>query len=162
MSLRDRLDSLRAKAHDGLTKLPGRAGDLVRKANDALGRPLADEGELADRRAFVDQTTAVVPAVKAAAVPAAARPSTEAAPVIVYHMDKQRRDVPKVTDLLDVAGIPYKIMNIEADAAAQSAIRRDSNGHRLPVVFVAGECVGGRNELVNMSANGELAKKVYG
>ncbi|HSD90540.1 MAG TPA: hypothetical protein VLB44_23605, partial [Kofleriaceae bacterium] len=58
------LDRLRAKAHDGLTKLPGRAGELAKRANDALGRPLADETELADRRAFSERGPA--PAPKAA------------------------------------------------------------------------------------------------
>src|SRR5689334_17713768 len=47
-----RLDGIRAKAHASITKLPGKAGELARKANEALGRPLADEAELADRRAF--------------------------------------------------------------------------------------------------------------
>jgi len=47
-----RLDGIRAKAHASITKLPGKAGELARKANEALGRPLADETELADRRAF--------------------------------------------------------------------------------------------------------------
>jgi len=158
MGLRDRLDQLRARAHDGIAKLPGKAGDLARRANDALGKPLADATELADRRSFDDRGAPIA----AAPAKSATKPSTEAAPVIVYHMDKQRRDVPKVTDILDVAGVPYKVMNIESDPAAQSAIRRDSNGHRLPVVFIAGECVGGRVELVNMSTSGELAKKVYG
>ena len=160
MSLRDRLDRLRAVAHDGLGKLPGKPGELVRRANDALGRPLADEGELADRRAFVDRGAATA---KPANPATPAKPETRtAAPVIVYHMDKTRRDVSKVTDILDVAGIPYTVLNIETDLAAQSAVRRDSKGHRLPVVFIAGECVGTKVELVNLSTTGELAKKVYG
>ncbi len=156
MGLRDRLDRLRAVAHDGLAKLPGKPGELVRRANDALGRPLAAEGELAERRSFGDRGEV---AAAAAAKPVVTR---TAAPVIVYHMDKQRSDVSKVTDILDVAGIPYTILNIESDPAAQSAIRRDSKGHRLPVVFIAGECIGTKVELVNMSTSGELAKKVYG
>jgi glutaredoxin-related protein len=156
VGIRDRLDRLRAVAHDGLAKLPGKPGELVRRANDALGRPLADEGELAERRGFADRGEA-----KAAK---AAKPveTRTAAPVIVYYMDKQRSDLSKVTDILDVAGIPYKVLNIESDPAAQSAIRRDSKGHRLPVVFIAGECIGTKVELVNMSTSGELAKKVYG
>lgn len=147
------LDKVRAAAANGLSKVPGKPGELLAKANDALGRPLAGEAELAERRAFA--TRGPVAATGAAKV-------REAAPVVVYHMDKQRRDVSKVTDVLDVAGVPYKVMNIEEDAAAQAAIRRDSNGFRLPVVFIAGECVGGRAELVNMSTSGELAKKVFG
>jgi glutaredoxin-related protein len=42
------------------------------------------------------------------------------------------------------------------------AVRRDSQGHRLPVIFIAGEPIGGRTELTNMITSGELKKKVYG
>jgi glutaredoxin-related protein len=154
MSLRDRLDQLRADAHRAIDRMPGKAGDLARKANAALGRPLADVAELADRRAFEARTTAApAPATGA---------SREAAPVVVYHMDKTRRDATRLTEVLDGAGIPYKVMNIQDDPAAQSAVRRDSKGFRLPVVFIAGEVIGGRAELTNLVASGELKKKVFG
>ena len=136
-------------------KLPGKAGELAKKANEALGRPLADEAELEDRKAFANKGATVT-----AASPA--KPSTEAAPVIVYHMDKTRRDALKLTEILDGAGIPYKVSNIQEDPAAQMAVRRDSKGFRLPVVFIAGEPVGGRAELVNLQTSGELKKKVFG
>jgi glutaredoxin len=82
--------------------------------------------------------------------------------VVVYHMDKTRRDALKLTELLDGAGIPYKVMNIQEDPAAQMAVRRDSGPHRLPVVFIAGEVIGGRAELTNLASSGELKKKVFG
>jgi glutaredoxin len=152
-----RLDGLRARAHSTITKLPGKAGDLARKANEALGRPLADHSELADRRAF-DARGAVQTPVTASSVPS----NREAAPVIVYHMDKTRRDALKLTELLDGAGIPYKVSNIQEDPAAQMAVRRDSKGFRLPVVFIAGEPVGGRTELTNLIGSGELKRRVFG
>jgi glutaredoxin-related protein len=158
VSLRDRLDSLRAEAHRAIDKLPGKAGEIARKANAALGRPLADAAELADRRAFEERATATGPTP----APAPASASREAAPVIVYHMDKTRRDATRLTEVLEGAGIPYKVMNIQDDPAAQSAVRRDSKGFRLPVVFIAGEVVGGRAELSNLAASGELKKKVFG
>ena len=77
-------------------------------------------------------------------------------------MDKTRRDATRLTEILDGANIPYKVSNIQEDAAAQMAVRRDSKGFRLPVVFVAGEPVGGRAELVNLMNSGELSKKVFG
>jgi glutaredoxin len=153
------LERARARAHATMTKLPGKAGELARKANEALGRPLADEAELADRRAFEAQAGA--PAAAAAKPPATAG-KREPAPVVVYHMDKTRRDAIKLTEILDGAGIPYKVMNIQEDAAAQMAVRRDSKGHRLPVVFIAGEVVGGRSELTNLVSSGELTRKVFG
>jgi len=157
--MKSRFDGLRARAHETLTKLPGKAGELARKANEALGRPLADEGELADRRAFVTRGEAGAEPAKAAAAPAS---TGEAAPVVVYHMDKTRRDALKLVEMLDGAGIPHEVSNIQEDPAAQMAVRRDSKGFRLPVVFVAGDVVGGRTELTNLISSGELKKKVFG
>jgi glutaredoxin-related protein len=153
-----RLDGLRARAHASISKLPGKAGELARKANDALGRPLADENELADRRAFDQRGAVQTPATASRAATA----TKDAAPVIVYHMDKTRRDALKLVELLEGAGIPHKVSNIQEDPAAQMAVRRDSKGFRLPLVFVAGEPIGGRTELTNLISSGELKKKVFG
>jgi glutaredoxin len=153
-----RLDGVRAKARTAIDKLPGKAGELARKANEVLGRPLADEAELADRRRFDDREGGVM----AAAVKHPAGSASEPAPVIVYHMDKTRRDALKLTEILDEAGIPYRLSNIQEDPAAQMAVRRDSKGFRLPLVFIAGEPVGGRAELTNLQTTGELKKKVFG
>jgi glutaredoxin len=150
------IDRLRADAHRAIDKLPGMLGDAARRANTALGRPLADADELADRRAFEARATAT------ATPTATPRADRAAAPVIVYHMDKTRRDVARLTEVLDGAGIPYKVMNIQEDPAAQAAIRRDSKGFRLPVVFIAGEAIGGRAELTNLAASGDLKRKVFG
>jgi glutaredoxin-related protein len=150
------LDHVRARAHGLLARVPGRVGERLRSVNEALGRPLADADELADRRAFAGRGAALhVPAV---VVPADA----EQAPVIVYYMDKQKRDVTKLTDILDANAIMYTVTNIQEDPAAQYAVKRDSDGQRLPVVFVAGDCVGGREALVNLASSGELKKKVFG
>jgi glutaredoxin-related protein len=86
---------------------------------------------------------------------------TDVAPVIVYCMDKTRRDATKLTDMLDAEKIPYKLSNIQEDAAAQMAVRRDSKGFRLPVVFIAGDAIGGRAELSNLIASGELKQRVF-
>jgi len=152
-------DRLRAKAHAAIERVPGVVGDKLRGVNEALGRPFADEDELADRKAFESRTGGAAPAVKPAPAPAA---TGDAAPVIVYYMEKQKRDVSKLTDVLDTQGIKYTVTNIQEDPAAQFAVRRDSKGMRLPVCFIAGECVGGRVELVNLAGSGELKKKVFG
>jgi glutaredoxin-related protein len=152
-------DRLRAKAHAALERVPGVVGEKLRGANEALGRPLADAAELEDRRAF-EEKRPTVPAT----VPAkpATDPAAEQAPVIVYYMEKQKRDVSKLTDILDANGVKYTVTNIQEDPAAQYAVRRDSNGARLPVVFIAGDCIGGREALVNASSTGELKKRVFG
>ena len=157
MGLRDRLDKARAAAFSVVDKAPGKLGILARKANDALGKPLASSGELEDRRAFESTPVAAPPTAK----PAAAEPTT-VAPVIVYHMDKTRRDATKLTDMLDAEKIPYRLSNIQEDPAAQMAVRRDSKGFRLPVLFIAGDAIGGRAELGNLISSGELKKRVFG
>lgn len=149
-------DRLRAKAHAALERVPGTVGDKLRSANEALGRPFANEAELEDRRAFGEKKPITV------ATPAPKPASTEQAPVIVYYMEKQKRDVSKLTDILDANGVKYTVTNIQEDPAAQYAVRRDSNGARLPVVFIAGDCIGGREALVNAASTGELKKRVFG
>lgn len=150
------IDRVRAKAFAAIDRAPSRVRDLAHKANDVLGRPLADEDELAERRAFAAGAGNVT-------IVAQPKPATrEQAPVLVYFMDKQRRDVSKLTDVLDANGIAYTATNIQEDPAAQAAVRRDSRGIRLPVVFVAGDCIGGRVELVNAASTGELKKKAFG
>ncbi len=151
-------DRIRATAHAAIDKLPGKAGDLARRANEALGRPLADEAELADRHAFATRKPNIAANVKATRQVE----GTEPAPVIVYHMDKTRRDATRLTEILDAEKIPYKVSNIQEDPAAQMAVRRDSKGHRLPIVFIAGEVIGGKAELSNLISSGELSRKVFG
>ncbi len=155
------VDRMRANAFRAIDKLPGKLGDVAKKANEVLGRPLADEHELEDRRAFTAKSVGGA-VVVAAPAGGAAEGAADAAPVIVYYMEKQKRDVSKLTDVLDTQGIKYTVTNIQEDPAAQYAVRRDSNGQRLPVCFVAGECIGGKVELINAAQTGELKKKVFG
>ncbi|MBK9031993.1 MAG: hypothetical protein IPL61_11810 [Myxococcales bacterium] len=155
------LDRVRAAGWRALS-----GSESARRLNDRLGRPLASPEELADRRAFAaGYTAASATAPSGPAAAAAPAPSTgarEAAPVIVYFLDKQRRDVPRLTEILDAHKIPYREMSLEEDPAGQAAVRRDSAGYRLPVVFIAGDCVGGRIELINLASTGELVRKVFG
>lgn len=154
MSVFDRVRAAGWRALSG----NGAVASQARALNERLGRPLASPEELADRKAFAAGYTA-----KSAAATATPAPETrEAAPVIIYYLDKQKRDVPRLTEILDGQHIPYKTMSLEEDPAALAAVRRDSGGYRLPVVFIAGDCVGGKVELVNLVASGALKKKVYG
>ncbi len=151
------LDRLRARAFGVIERAPGKLGDGLRKVNEVLGRPLADAEELEDRRAF-----AAHKGVAVTAAPASSPSSKAQAPVIVYFMDKQKRDVQKLADILDANGVKYTATNIQEDPAAQYAVKRDSKGMRLPVVFIAGDCLGGREHRVNAASSGELKKKVFG
>jgi glutaredoxin len=86
----------------------------------------------------------------------------EAAPVVVYHLDKHRRDLGRFTEVLDASDIPYRVISLEGDAATTEAVRRDAGGRKLPLVFIAGDCVGGREELNAMDRSGELKRRVWG
>lgn len=151
------LDRIRDRAWK-LIDRPGRLGETARKMNELVGRPLASEEELADRRAFA-QGLGATPV--AAVTPADTGTTREAAPVFVYTMDKQRKTADRLAQILQDAGVPFELRSLEGDAAAQSAVRRDSKGHRLPVVFIAGEVVGGRQELTNLGRDG-IRQLVYG
>ena len=155
------LDKLRTRGWQAIAEGDGTLAAAARKMNDTLGRPLAPADELEDRKAFekgYGGTTAAP-----AAAPAPAPKPAEAAPVIVYYFkDKQWRDAGKLTEVLDANAIPYQLFNLEGDEATQAAVRRDAKGRGGPLCFIAGECVGGRAELVNLASSGELKKKVSG
>jgi hypothetical protein len=156
------LDKLRTAGWRAIAERDGTLGSAARKVNDTLGRPLASADELADRRAFEQGYAAgtAAPSTPASAPP---KPAPEAAPVIVYYFkDKQWRDAGRLTEVLDANGIPYKLFNLDGDEATQAAVRRDAQGRGGPLCFIAGECVGGRAELVNLAGTGELKKRVFG
>jgi hypothetical protein len=145
------IDRARARVFGLIDRVPRLA-----RLNEALGRPLADADELAERREFASRQS---PKPEVRSAKPAADASSDAPPVIVYHMDKTRRDAQKLVDMLNAEGIAHRVLNIQEDPAAQMAVRRDSKGFRLPVVFVAGEAIGGRAELGDLIASGALKKK---
>lgn len=155
------IDRLRAAGWRAIAEGDGVLAKRARQVNDGLGRPLAAADELADRRAFAEgyQAVATPTVVAPAGGPAAV---AAVAPVLVYFLDKQRRDLPRLTEILELHQVPFQTMTLEDDPAALAAVRRDSHGFRLPVVFIAGDCVGGRVELINLAATGELKRKVFG
>lgn len=141
--------------------MPGRLGDRLRELNEELGQPLATAQELADRRAF-EQSLALGAASPRPAEGPGKAPSGQAAPVVVYHLDKHRSQLSRLTQPLDAAQIPYRVLSLEGDPATSEAVRRDAGGRKLPLVFIAGECVGGREELFELDRRGLLRKKVWG
>ncbi len=149
------LDGARASLFGIIERSPGALGEAARKLNEGLGRPLAPPDELADRRAFARGD------MNAASTAPTTR-NREAAPVIVYHLDKHRRDLPRLTQVLDANDVPYRLMSLEGDIATTEAVRRDAGGRKLPLVFIAGDCVGAREELNAMDRSGELKRRVWG
>ena len=151
------VDRLRDRGWRAINGLGGRVGKAARTINDTLGRPLATADELADRRTFQARHGA-----NASATSSAAQDGHEPAPVFVYTLDDKRKgDIPRIKQILDDAEVPYKVMPLDADPAALAAVRRDSGGKKPPLVFIAGESIGGRLELINLGRDG-LRKRVFG
>jgi len=154
-------DKLRALAHGALTSTAGEKVAPVRvvrsflaTANDLVGRPLAPVEELAARRAAAAPVAAV-------AKPAAA-PAREAAPVIVYFDGKDHRTKKKVEELLKGRDIPFRVLDVTNDEATRSWCVTQAKLDEFPLVFVAGEPIGGLHELTQADVNGLLKKKVFG
>ena len=160
------LRRLRTSAYGALTSpagsrlLPLRvAKNALLYANDVVGRPLAGEDELCERDDFASQA-----AMKrqGKAEPAGHGTAREAAPVVVFHLDKHKSELQKITQILDDREIPYQVRNLEGDPAGITATKRDGKGYGLPVVFIAGVAVGRAEQLVNLDRSGELAVLVFG
>jgi glutaredoxin-related protein len=152
------LDGIRSKGFGLLDRL---GSSRLQKLNDVMGRPLAPFEELAERRAFEAGQSSPAHADNAENASTGSESATTAAPVLVFYMDKQRRDVAPIVQILQDQRIAHSVLNIEGDLAAQAATRRDSKGFRLPVVFIAGEAIGGKIELINAIATGDLKRRVY-
>lgn len=155
-----RLDLLRDRAWR-LIDRPGRFSETARKVNDALGRPLATVDELADRRAFEAGYGGEGKPEEPKQEPAPVSAATGPAPVVIFTLDKQRRDAERLAQMLTDAEVPFEVRSLENDPAGQAAVRRDSKGYRLPVVFVAGDVLGGREALHNLGRAG-IRKRVFG
>lgn len=154
------LDKLRDRGWRAIAQRDGAIANAARRVNDTLGRPLASAEELADREAFAGGYGAKSATPTPATAP---EKKNDVAPVIVYYFkEKQWRDAGKLTEVLDANGIPYRIVNLDGDEATQAAVRRDAKGRGGPLCFIAGECVGGRTELVNLAGSGELKRRVFG
>lgn len=149
-------DKLRTTVHDVLTsdRADGvRPVRLLREAlgtaNDLVGRPFCSQGELDERRA----------ALHASAAPAGKR---EAAPVMLYFDGKDHRTKKKLEELLRGKEIPYRVLDVSDDEATRSWATTAAKQLEFPLLFVAGEPVGGLHEVTELDVNGELARRVFG
>ncbi len=93
--------------------------------------------------------------------PAPSPAPREAAPVIVYSDGKDHRTLKRIDGVLVGANVPYKTLDVGEDEAARSWAMAKAGKHELPLVFVAGEAIGGFDELLQASVDGSLAKKVF-
>jgi glutaredoxin-related protein len=176
------MDLLRARAYEALRSRWGNQLPPVRIArgvlsfvNDMVGRPLAPEDEIQERRAYEErrrariaqQRLAAAQAAEAAAAPpvAAAEPArsrSDAAPVIVYVDAQSHRDAKRIADVFRGRDIPFTELSVVEDVATRSWVESTARTRELPVVFVAGKPVGGYDALVQLDVKGELVRMVWG
>jgi glutaredoxin len=118
--------------------------DVVGGVDELIGNPFADP----DASAAV--ATPVVPLKR------------EPAPVLVYFDGKDHRTKKRIDDLLLGAGVSAKTLDVTDDEASRSWALQKSGKHELPLVFIAGESVGDFDDLLQLSANDGLKKRVFG
>ena len=81
---------------------------------------------------------------------------------MVFFDGQDHRTLKKVEELLASRDIPYKVLDCTNDEATRSWATTAARAHEFPLVFVAGEPVGGLHELTQLDVNGVLQKRVFG
>ena len=148
-------DRLRTAVHEALASNRGddlRAVKLLREvlgtANDLAGRPFCTQAELQERRGGGPRNGSAV--------------RREPAPVMLYFDGKDHRTKKKMEELLAGKEIPFKVLDVTDDEATRSWATTQAKQLEFPLLFVAGEAVGGLHELTQLDVNGELARRVFG
>lgn len=134
--------------------------------NDLAGRPLCSAEELARREAEHAALSAEVAAQQslgrsggnAAAAPARREP----APVVLYVTDQDLRTKKKIEEVLKGRDIPYLVNDVTDDEASRSWALTQARKQEFPLLFIAGEPVGGLDEVMQLDVTGGLQKKVFG
>ncbi len=130
----------------------------LRFANDLLGQPLCSAAELQRREQLVAEAAARV-AEEQAGSQAATR---EAAPVALYVTDQDHRTPKKIEDIFKGRDIPYTVLDVTDDEVSRSWALTQAKRSEFPLVFIAGEPIGGLDDVMQADVRGELTKKVFG
>jgi glutaredoxin len=122
--------------------------EVLGTANDLVGRPFCSQAELDERRATGGGE---------------ARPARrEPAPVMVYFDGKDHRTKKKIEELLTSKDIPFQVLDVTDDEATRSWAMTQAKQVEFPLLFIAGEAVGGLHELTQLDVNGQLSRRVFG
>lgn len=121
------------------------AREALGTVNDLLGQPFPSSRAQGDAPAAPDAPRA-----------------REAAPVVVYFDGKDHRTKAKVAELLKGRGIDFRVLDVSEDEATRSFATTAAKQEEFPLVFIAGDAVGGLHELMQLDVNGELARRVFG
>lgn len=122
--------------------------EVLGTVNDLAGRPFCSLVEL-DRRA------------KRNAAGAVAQSAPEAAPVMLYFDGKDHRTKRKMEELLRGREIPFRLLDVTDDEATRSWAVNAARREEFPLLFIAGEPIGGLHELTELDVNGRLVRKVF-
>jgi glutaredoxin-related protein len=122
--------------------------EVLGTANDLVGRPFCTEAELLARRGTVQESSVAE--------------EREAAPVMLYFDGKDHRTKKKMEEVLKSREIPFKVLDITDDEATRSWALTAAKQAEFPLLFIAGEPVGGLHELTQLDVNGDLARRVFG
>jgi len=148
-------DKLRTTVHEVLASERGdqlRPVKLLREvlgtANDLAGRPFCSQAELDERRSGGNSGGGSV--------------RREPAPVMLYFDGKDHRSKKKIEELLTSKDIPFKVLDVTDDEATRSWATTAAKQIEFPLLFIAGEPVGGLHELTQLDVNGQLARRVFG
>ncbi|MBE7451675.1 MAG: hypothetical protein HS111_23120 [Kofleriaceae bacterium] len=157
-------DRLRDRGWQPLARGEGRLAEAARRVNETLGRlrwrPPTSWLTAAPSPRGYRAADAAAAAAPTAVAPTPAAPGGGAGHRLL--LDKQGRVAARLAEVLEAHAIPHRVVNLEGDEATQAAVRRDAGGRSGPVCFIAGECVGGRAELVTLADRGELRRRVFG
>ncbi len=64
--------------------------------------------------------------------------------------------------LLAKRGIPYQEIDVSSDTNARDWLVKTTGRKTVPQIFIAGEPIGGSDELHALDRQGELMKRVFG
>lgn len=134
------------------------ARQAVQMTNDLLGQPLCSELELKRRNDGVAATREAVAAERQGA----AQAKREAAPVVLYVTDQDFRTRRKIEEIFKGREIPFQTNDVTEDEASRSWALTQAKKAEFPLVFIAGEPIGGLDEVMQLDVRGELSKKVFG
>jgi glutaredoxin len=141
---------LESERHDGARPLR-LAREALGTANDLVGRPLCSAEELARRRARRGEHS-----------PEVAESTRTAAPVMLYFDGKDHRTKKKMEELLAAREVPFQLLDVTDDEATRSWATQAAKQSEFPLLFIAGEPVGGLHELTQLDVNGGLKRRVFG
>ncbi|MSP59768.1 MAG: hypothetical protein EXR72_05390 [Myxococcales bacterium] len=125
--------------------------EVLGTANDLVGRPFCSIEEL-DRRRSRGAPVVVVEAPK----------KREPAPVMLYFDGKDHRTKKKMEELLQGRDVPFQVLDCTDDEATRSWALATAKLPEFPLLFIAGEPIGGLHELTALDVNGGLARRVFG